>query len=424
MLLSLCLAAGQTIGLLRTTMVARLLGSEVQGQAVIIGMITGFFASVFTLNAAWQLVQSPRYDDAVFIRSLHASALIRGLAATLLIAIASTLVLYLLGYSDLIGPMLLASLVPTIEGLTNLDAWRLIRHQRFRRLAAIELSGPVSSVVAASIALALTRSVWVIPVVAIFTSVGRAAMSQLLATRPWVPRLIRSDVAEIVRFSLPLLPAGVLFWLNSQSDRIVIMLGDRVSWLEQFDLRDLGAYGTVAMIVVLPSGTIVKTMQSIVVPRISASRESADALRLAFHRCWWPMLVLCIATLLAGSTIGVWLLGLLIGPDYQPGLAVLGVLVGAMSIQLIRHLCYSASTGLGTTTTILFGNCLRTSGILLAGTAAGLHLGLNGLAWSVLIAELLATLGAGVWLGRRLPGAVSRVTVAVLALGLLSWIFN
>lgn len=42
-LLSITLAFGQLLGLLRTTAVARVLGTEIQGDAVIIGMIAGFF---------------------------------------------------------------------------------------------------------------------------------------------------------------------------------------------------------------------------------------------------------------------------------------------------------------------------------------------------------------------------------------------
>ena len=58
-------------------------------------MIIGFFGSVFTLNAAWQLIQSSCHDDPTFGASRHASTRIRGVAATLLIAAASTVMVLL-----------------------------------------------------------------------------------------------------------------------------------------------------------------------------------------------------------------------------------------------------------------------------------------------------------------------------------------
>ena len=423
-LLSATLGFGQFLGLMRTTVVARMLGADIQGDAVIIGMITGFFGSVFTLNAAWQLIQSSRHDSAEFIGSLHASSLIRGLAATLLIAAASAGILFLLGRSSLIFPMVLAATVPAIEGFTNLDAWRMIRHGRYRRLAAIELSGPVCSVATALAALSLTRSVWVIPIVAVGTSLGKVVVSHGLATRKWRPRLHREDIREIVGFSLPLIPAGILFWVNTQSDRMVILLSEKVDWMQRFDNSDLGAYGTVAMIVLLPRGTIVKTMQSVIVPRISSSREDAGKLHKALREYWIGVSTLAFAIATVGAFTGRWVLGLALGPEFEPGVSVAGILISAMGLQLIRTLCYNSSTGMGTTVTILVGNGARAVGVALAIAAAWLHLGLQGLAWSVLASESLATMAAGYWLGRIIPGVLGMVTAAVLTVGLASVLVN
>ena len=69
--LTATLATGQTIGLVRTFVVARFLGPEVQGEAVALGLITGFFAATLTMNSSWQLVQSRREDIANFQSSLQ-----------------------------------------------------------------------------------------------------------------------------------------------------------------------------------------------------------------------------------------------------------------------------------------------------------------------------------------------------------------
>lgn len=416
--LTLCLLAGQSIGLIRTTLTARLLGTEIQGEAVVIGLITGFFASMFTLNAAWQIVQSPKQNSPQLAASLHASSLLRGVGATALIAMASMLLLDLIDRPNLMLPMLLASTVPAIEGLTNLDAWRLIRERRYRRLGAVELSGSMTSTLTAIVALAITRSIWVVPIVAVSNSLGRAATSHLVATRSWRPWLHRENVREIIRFSLPLIPAGILFWINTQSDRIVILLSEQVTWMQRFDTRALGAYGTVAMLVLLPRGTIVKTMDSIVIPKISAARADPERLRQAFRESWLGVLLLAAAFVLGGSIFGPLVFRLVLGPEFQSGADVAGLLICAMAIQLFRSVCYSSSTGMGTTVTVLVGNLARLSGLVLALIAASLHLGLVGLAWSVVIAEAIAAIAAGAWLGRLVPSAFGRVVVAVAALGL------
>ncbi len=417
MFLSLSLALGQALGLVRTTVVARVLGTEVQGEAVIIGMITGFFASVFTMNAAWQLVQSPRHNDPKFLNSLHASTIARGVGATTLIGISSTLVLSLAGYGDLIFPMLLASAVPLLEGFIHLDAWRLIRHKQYRRVACIEFSGPICSLLTAAVALTLTRTVWVIPMVAIGNSLGRVAASHLLAKTPWGPRIQRQDIQEILRFSIPLIPAGILYWVNLQGDKLIILISDRVDWMEKFELQALGSYGTIAMLVLLPRGTIVKTMESIVVPRIANARASAKTLRNEFNQCWIATFALSLTIILTGQFFARPLLGFALGLEYAQGVSVSPVLLGAMGVQLSRTLSYTASAGMGTTTTVLIGNTARLIGVALALVAASLHLGLLGLAYSVLIAEMIASTITGVWLGRLISGATWRLLLGSLVLG-------
>ncbi len=414
MILTFFLALGQALGLVRTTVVARLLGTEVQGEAVIIGMITGFFASVFTLNAAWQLVQSPRHEDDEFLNSLHASTIARGVGATLLIAVAATIVLSIAGYEELIAPMLLASMVPLLEGFIHLDAWRLIRAKRYRRVALIEISGPLFSIVAAVMALGLTRTVWVVPIVALGSSIGRVITSHVLAKARWRPYLRRDDIREIVRFSLPLIPAGVLYWANIQSDKLVILLSERVNWMEKFDLEALGSYGTIAMLVLLPRGTIVKTMQSIIVPRIASAKNDEADLNNAFRDCWRAISLLAIAIAVVGSSLGQLILDVGLGPQYSSGVAVSPLLIGAMGIQLLRTLSYNSSTGLGTTTTILFGNLIRLVGLGLAILAAYLHLGLAGLAFSVVIAETVAAIATAIWLSRFISGAALKVTASAI----------
>ena len=76
--LTVAMVAGQILGLLRTQLVARQLGTEVQGEAVTIGLITGFFSTVLVLNTAWQLVQSEHGGDPEFKSSLQGVAIVRG----------------------------------------------------------------------------------------------------------------------------------------------------------------------------------------------------------------------------------------------------------------------------------------------------------------------------------------------------------
>ena len=57
------LAVAQVIGRLRIFLVARTMGSEIQGQAMVLGLVSSFFATMFVLNTVMQLLQSDHVED-------------------------------------------------------------------------------------------------------------------------------------------------------------------------------------------------------------------------------------------------------------------------------------------------------------------------------------------------------------------------
>ncbi|MAC19087.1 MAG: hypothetical protein CMJ23_05290 [Phycisphaerae bacterium] len=420
LIMTACLAIGQLVGLGRNILVSRSLGTEIQGQAMVIGLVSGFFLSIFTLNAAWQLVQSQHGEDPRFQSSLQGTAILRGLIASVVLAVTTYFVLPIFGFADLRGPMILTASIPLLEGLIHLDAWRDLRNRLFRKVAFIELSGSLTSTLAAIIALAFIRSIWVVPIVAVANSLGRVFISHLVAVSTWRVRLHTHHLREIFWFTLPLLPAGFLFWVNTQSDRMVIILSEKISWLPSLDLKSLGAYGTVAVIVLLPRGTIVKTMQSIVIPGIAATKSTPErcAKQFSIFLFWTTLLAAAIA--FTGGLVGDLVFLLVLGDAFKAGASVAPFLIVAMGVQLIRTACYSTSTGLGHNSTSLTGNIARLAGLPLAIIALWADFGLLGLAVSVVIAELLASAVAGLWQQRFLPSSFLPVVLSLTALAIIS----
>ena len=118
--LSFTLAIGQVVGLLRIQMIAVFLGTEVQGQAVAIGVIAGFFTSVLTMNAAWQLVQSGREDLDRFQSSLQGVAVLRGAFTFILLCVAGNWALEYINQPELKLALYGIALSPLIEGFIHL----------------------------------------------------------------------------------------------------------------------------------------------------------------------------------------------------------------------------------------------------------------------------------------------------------------
>ena len=396
--LSLTLAIGQAVGLLRIQMIAVFLGTEVQGQAVAIGVIAGFFTSVLTMNAAWQLVQSGREDLDRFQSSLQGVAVLRGAFTFILLCVAGNWALEYINQPELKLALYGIALSPLIEGFIHLDSWRKLRNGSFKSLALFQLAGPVGGILVALGALAIIRSVWVVVLVTLGTSMFRVIGSHLVAEHRFRLRIFREHTRDILRFGLPLLPAGLMFWANSQSDKIVMFLGARYESIPVFTDSEIGSYGTVAGMVLLPRGIFLTVMQSVFIPQIAQARDDAVRLRRKFAQAVAGTTGLSLLIVLGGQLAGESVFVLLLGESYRLGASVAPVLLAAMGVQLLKSISYESSIAMGKTSVTFVGNTVRLISIPVSIVLLTKGYGVMGLAWSVYIGEALATLAAVAWL--------------------------
>lgn len=396
--LSLTLAVGQVVGLIRVQMIARFLGTEIQGQAVAIGLISGFFVSVLAVNTTWQLVQSRREDLNAFQSSLQGVAVLRGAITSVLLCVVGTFALEYLKQPELKLPLYAIAACPFIEGFTHLDPWRKLRDGSFKSLALFQLAGPVGSIIVALIAMAIMQSIWVVVFVSIGTSIFRVIGSHLVAARRFRLRLHRKHAGEIVRFGLPLLPAGLMFWANSQSDKVVMFLGERYESIPVFTDAEIGSYGTVAGMVLLPRGLFVTVMQSVFIPRLSQAREDRTLFRRNFAFAVMGSCALATLIVTGGRMAGDSVFLILLGEQYSLGASVAPLLISAMGVQILRTATYESSIAVGRTSVTAVGNTFRLISIPISLVLLSKGYGVVGLAWSVYIGELISTLAAVLWI--------------------------
>ena len=396
--LTATLATGQTIGLVRTFIVARFLGPEVQGEAVALGLITGFFAATLAMNSSWQLVQSRREDIANFQSSLQGAAIARGLFTSMMMMVAGTFILQYISQESLAPALYVISIIPFIEGFIHLDPWRELRDDRFKTLALFQLSGPLGAAISAAVALLFIQNIWVIVIVMLTTSIFRVVGSHLVATHAWKAKIQAIHLREIIRFGLPLVPAGLMFWINTQSDKILMFAGDRFDALPIFTDAEIGAYGTVAGIILLPRGTLVTVMKAVFIPKLARSVGDSATFNKKFLWSMSGVFVLVNLIVASGWIAGQAVFQIILGDRYDLGSAVAPILILAMGIQLYRTFCYEASIAVGQTSVQFIGNIFRLSSLGIAIGFLWAGYGVEGLAWSIVLGEILGTLAATIWL--------------------------
>jgi len=429
-ILTLVLAGGQLLGLFRTFLVARILGTEIQGEAIAIGLLMGLVLCMLSMNNAWQLVQSRTRDLDGLQDTLQGMGLLTGLIGSITLLVAGSFLLEYIGQRQLLLPLYVISLNPFIEGFTSLDPWRELREKRYRSLAFFQMAGPIGGTLTAIIALSLTQSIWTVVIIAGGTSISRVVASHFVAKRKWRPSIRREHMRPVFRFWLPLVPAGLLFWINSKSDQILMFIGARTDWLPEFSIEEIGAYGTVAGLILLPRGTIVTAMKSVLIPNLAEVRSDSVRLRRQTRKSVAALTALAIVILLTGMLVGDAVFTVGLGRDYAAGARVAPILITALSIQLFRTYCYESSVAMGQTSVQLVGNLFRLSSMGFAIVFLMNGQGIAGLASSVLWGEIISTIAAVAWLiftGQReswvvLPATLLTVAILFLCLPLLNLI--
>lgn len=396
--LTVALVGGQILGLARTMLVAALLGTEIQGEAITIGLITGFFSTVLVLNTAWQLVQSKHGNDPDFKASLQGVALARGFVSSAAILVLGWIVLGLFDLSQLRGPLCLIAWIPALEGALSLDAWERLRERSYKSLAFVEVAGPIGSLLAALIALSFTQTVWVIAIATFAGSFSRLVASHILRRGPWRLRVHLRFSRPIIQYSIPLIPAGMFFWINTQSDRILLLLSEQVEGLPPSSLAELGAYGTVASIILMPLALVAKVTRAVVVPRLSTFTSDPAAFNRLFSRFGWRLLTLALVVVSAAGIAGDSAFRLVLGEAFIAGAQVSSILALALGLQVLRMFGYQTGVSRGDTKPQLVGNFSRLSGIIFGVIFLRQGFGLEGLAYSMVLGEIVAIVALAAWL--------------------------
>ena len=322
----------------------------------------------------------------------------RGLFASLLMAVLGTFILHQISQESLAPALYAIALTPFIEGFIHLDPWRALRDDRFKPLALFQLSGPLGSSISAYIVLFFIQDIWVVVLVMLCTSLFRVAGSHLVATHSWKAKIHWAHVREIIRFGLPLVPAGLMFWVNTQSNELLMFAGDRMESLPIFSDAEIGAYGTVAGIVLLPRGTLVTVMKAIFIPKLARAIDRPEVFEKKFLWATSGTFMLVNLIVLSGLVAGKAVFQVTLGSKFDVGNTVAPILIFAMGIQLYRTFCYEASIAAGKTSVQFVGNTFRLSALGIAIALLWAGKGVEGLAWAIVVGELLSTIASVIWL--------------------------
>jgi O-antigen/teichoic acid export membrane protein len=224
---------------------------------------------------------------------------------------------------------------------------------------------------------------------------------------------------RLTRFAAPLIFNGLLLFIGSQTDRVLVA--------RHLGLTELGHYSAVLLLIYYPTGSITHFLAAVHLPRVAASRDHPLALEHEADALGGRTLLLALSMMVGFAIVAPPMVTILYGGKFtQPALIV--ALVGILqTARFLRPWPTTVAMALGRTDIVLADNVARlvslpaaVVGILWIGGLAGVALGFT---FGELVALSTAMLLVNRATGARLLHGFERVATFVLASAVVvSWI--
>lgn len=372
--------------LVRTVIVARMLGPENFGIAATFFLVTGGFALISDLGIE-KYLQHVRTRELPQIQpSLGSLLIIRGLVVSALICGFSTQLAGLFGNAELAGLYMLLALIPLVEGFKHLDVLRQQRDLVYLPAIQMSLGSLIPGALVTIVLAFLTHSYLSVIWGSLVTSCLSVLLSHLLATERYRLGLDRAIIWRVMVYGWPLMVNGFAIYLGNQGDRIIV--GSMSGMIE------LAGYAAIGSLTAGVSLFLAKLTGNLYLPILAAVRDDPVAFARRNQFCGAISLSLIAVTLIPMIIIGKPLVLLLFGAEYQIPSALAGWLSVLAGARVLRCWPVAVALSVGFTRDILYANLIRIGGLCVAYWAVSSGYGVVGVAASMATGEVAATLFA------------------------------
>lgn len=408
------------LGLASTLVLVRLLAPADFG---LIALASGFMQSVdglMSLGTEEAVIREAAPDRAVYDTAFTLTAL-RGLIASVLVAVAAFPAAEFFGDPRL-GPVLLVvALLPLLDGLSNIGAVDFRRNMTFHKEFALMVLPKLGGILVAILAAFLLRSYVAMLCGMLVNRSLRMAMTYVM--HPLRPRFSLIAWRALVGYS-------VWTWLLS----LATLLRDRSDSLflgRMAGTATLGFYSVGAEIAALPMTELIEPLGRASFSGFAAARHEGGAAGEIFLRLIGLSALLALPVGLGLSAVAAPLTRLALGPGWEQAVPVLQVLAVAGTMLVFGHLSQhllSAHALLGRLVGIVLAGAALRVVLLLAlipgfgATGAAMAAAIAiGVEQGLMIATALRRFGIGF---RGLLAQVWRPVLATGAMGVVLWGFG
>jgi O-antigen/teichoic acid export membrane protein len=372
----------QSLALLRYVFLARLLGPEQLGLAATLVVTASFFDMISDTGGERFLIQD-RDGGLPQVQSLvQAVTAARGVIICALLLIFCVPIAWFYHTPRLAGGLAVLAISPLILGFQHLDNRRVQREHDFRAEAISSGCAEVAGFSATIAAAWITRDFTAVLYGSIARALALLVTSHLQAKRHYRLGWDNEHAPRLLRFAVPLLINGLLVFIASQGDRVLVG--------HQLGVKALGYYSAVMLLIFYPTSLLVRYQFALNIPLIAAERDDPAEGERVIDRMGAQTMLLCIGMAAGFAVVAPVVMPILFGGRFAQTPLVVGLIGCLQTARLMANWPTTVALAIGRSTTVLLGNIAQ--GLAFAGALAGLTLfgGLIGLVGGFIIGQLFA----------------------------------
>jgi O-antigen/teichoic acid export membrane protein len=384
----------QAVALLRYVVMARLLGPEQLGLAATLVITASFFDLISDTGADRFLIQD-RDGDTARVQGLVQLVYVgRGFAIAAGLLLFAWPIARFYRAPELVGGLMILALSPLILGFLHLDVRRTQRGSDFRAEAVMTIAAEVSSLAATMIAAWLTRSFTAILYGLITRAVVMVLVSHLFATRPYRLGYAREHARRLAAFAAPLMLSGILLFVGSQGDRVLV--ANRLGFAE------LGHYSAVLLLILYPASAILRYMHVIYLPLAAAGRDDEAGRDRVSDLLGGQTQLLALAMSVGFAVVAPPMVTILYGAKFTQSALLIGMIGILQTTRFLINWPNTVALSMGRSRTVLIGNLVRLLAFPSAFLGVALIGGLRGVVAGFIAGELISIAVSLVLLNRNM----------------------
>jgi O-antigen/teichoic acid export membrane protein len=373
--------------LLRNILLARMLGPEQMGLAVMLAITLRCLEMFSYLAADRLLVQARDGNTSRFQANAHGLEVARGLLSGVALCALAYPAAIAFGYPDTAWAFATLGLVPVLRGFSHMDYRRLQRALKFGPTFKVESLANIIGTLSVWPVWVLTGDFSALVWVSLLQAGAHVSLSHVFARRQYCLRFDRVYIVRMLQFGWPMLVNSLLMFGVFQGDRLVVAFS--------VSTEDLSRYALALQLGLLPTLVLARGSLTLLLPLLAKQQDHRFVFLGLYHQAMLVLVLFACLFILGYTLLGNQIITLIFGGDFFISQIVLAWLGYALAIRIIRVGPSTAALALGDSRMLMQTNLLRLGGLVIA-----VWVGLTGKGLTYIVAAAAvgetAALAAGI----------------------------